>query len=60
MPDPRHSISWQSWLKLGRLIPLLTIAAATAVGISSFLGHFQVSIAEGVIIAPASLLAVES
>jgi hypothetical protein len=43
----KDNSTWKSWVKIGRMVPLLTILAATAVGILSLLGHFQVTIAEG-------------
>ncbi len=60
MQDSKIIPTWKSWLKIGRLIPLLTISAAAIVGILSLLGRFQVTMAEGVIIALLTLLAVDA
>lgn len=60
MQDSKIIPPWKSWLTIGRLIPLLTILAAAIVGILSLLGHFQVTMAEGVIIALLTLLAIDA
>lgn len=60
MQDSKMIPTWKSWLKIGRLIPLLTILAAAIVGILSLLGRFQVTMAEGVIIALLTLLSIDA
>jgi hypothetical protein len=60
MQETKYNPTWRSWLKIGRLVPLLTILTATVVGILSFLGHFQVTMAEVVIIALLTLLSFDA
>jgi len=60
MQDSKIIPTWKSWLKIGRLIPLLTISAAAIVGILSLLGRLQVTMAEGVIIALLTLLSIDA
>jgi len=52
--------TWKHWLKISRLVPLMTIVVAGGVGILALLGRFQASLAEGIIITILALLAVDA
>jgi len=60
MQDNRYFPMWKSWLRIGRLIPLLTISAAVTVEILSLFGLFEVTMSENVIIGLLTLLAADA
>lgn len=51
---------WKDWLRIRRLIPLITVLFALAVGILSILHRFQPTYVEGIIITLLALLALDS
>ena len=60
MREPGHSSNWRNWLRIGRLVPLMTILVAMIVGIMSLLGLFQATLAEGIIITLLAFLAFDA
>lgn len=57
---PNEIGAWRRWLTIGRLVPLVTILFATAVGISVLFGKLLLSTTEGVVITMLGLLAVNA
>ncbi len=60
MQPTNEKILWREWLKISRLIPLVTVLVALAIGILTLLNRFQTSLAEGIIITLLALLATDT
>jgi hypothetical protein len=56
----RFAMLWKNWLKIGRLVPLVTAGVGVVAGAMSLLDYVQLSLTEDLIISLLALLAIDA
>ncbi len=60
MEQNKSTLGWKTWLKLNRIVPLLTILVAGGAGVLSILNVVQATPVEGIIIALLALISIDA